>query len=118
MLSDMSPAGRYDKFSPDDEAYPPHDAPKKATGVGSSSAPSDTSSNRLGCLPNVAYHMEHLHSSPRGLVGVFERNCHISIRDFGIKGGIERKRMGDGRINHPRLVVFVRTRLANIRLLV
>ena len=89
ILSDTSPAGGYNRFSLDGEDYLLEDAPKKATGGGLWSAPWDTNSNRMGCLPNVAYHIEHLHLNPRGLVDVFERNCHISIRDLGIKEGIK-----------------------------
>ena len=43
----------------------------------------------LGHSPNVAYHIEHLHRSPHGLVGGVERNGHISIPDFEVNGGIE-----------------------------
>ena len=71
MVSDMSPAGGYE-FSLDDADYRLEGAPKKATGVGSLLAPCDTNGDRQGCLPNVAYHIEHLHFSPRGLVGVVE----------------------------------------------
>ena len=93
-VSDMSPAGGYDKFGPNDEDYPLQDAPKKATGEGLLSVPCDTNGSRLGCLPNVAYHIEHLHLSPRGMVSVFERSCHISIRGFETGGGIERRGVG------------------------
>ena len=98
MVSDMRPVGGYDKFSPDGEDYLLEGAPKKATGGGLWLAPWDTNSNRLGCSPNVAYHIEHLHLNPRGLVDVFERNCHISIRDLGVKGGIEWRGRGNREI--------------------
>ena len=72
MVSDMSPAGRWNKFSSDNEDYELEAAPKKATGNGISSALRDRKGSRQKHLPDVAYHIEHLHLSPRGLVGVIE----------------------------------------------
>jgi hypothetical protein len=43
----------------------------------------------LGRSPNVAYHIEHLHRSPHGLVGDIERDGHISIGDLGVNEAFE-----------------------------